>query len=78
MKSDRLFSTSELPLCAYLILNEFELLKVDKGKGGRATFHFQDKSERPNLVLKYFGKNGTVEPVSFLEEIRNLKGLINN
>lgn len=78
MKDKRIFCTSELPLSAFLILNQFELLKVEKERGGRASFHFRDKSERSNLVLRYFGKKAEVEPVSFLEEIRSLKGLINN
>lgn len=78
MQEKRTFSTSELPLSAFLILNRFELLTVDKEHQGRATFHFHDKTERPNLVLRYFNKKATVEPLAFLEEIRNLKGLINN
>jgi len=78
MKNNKLFSTSELPLSAFLILNQFELLKVDKERQTRAIFHFRDKAERSDLVLRYFGKRATVEPASFLEEIRNLKGLVNN
>jgi len=78
MEKAKIFTTSELPLAALLILNKFELLKFDKEKGGRATFYFQDRPERLGLVLDYFGKKTMVEPTSFLEQIRHLKGLINN
>ncbi|MCJ7459872.1 MAG: DUF5659 domain-containing protein [candidate division Zixibacteria bacterium] len=78
MKDKKIFSTSELALSAFLILNRFELSDIEKDREGRATFHLNDKPERPELVLKYFGKDTTVEPLSFLEEIRNLKALTKN
>lgn len=69
------FSTSDLPSAVFLKMQGLVILKVTK-EGPRATITFGDTEKRGSLLLQFFNKQTQVEPLAFLEEIRNLKALI--
>lgn len=70
------FTTADLGLVAFLTLQKYTLSKIDSNDGGRAFFTLRDDSKREALVLQFFNKQTTVEPLTFLDQIRNLKSLI--
>lgn len=72
----RLFTTADLPLVAFLRLNNYSISKIQREDGGRAFFTLEDDSKRETLVLKFFNRETTIEPLSYLDQIRNLKSLI--
>lgn len=72
----RSFTTADLPLVAFLRLQNYTITKIDTEDGGRAFFTLEDDPKREGLVLCFFNKQTTVEPLTFLDQIRNLKSLI--
>jgi len=73
----QLFSTADIGLAAFLRLQNYPLIKIDRESSGRAFFVFEDNSQREALTFRFFNKQGTVEPVGYLDQIRSLKALIN-
>jgi len=74
MPLENSFSTSDIALSAVLKVSEFKLLRVNRD-GGRAVFVFKDRPERPETVMRFINREMKVEPLRFLEEVRNLKSL---
>ena len=74
MPHEKNFSTSDIALSALLRINEFKLLRVNRD-GTKAVFVFADKPERSEIVMRCINREMTVEPLRFMEEIRNLKSL---
>jgi len=70
------FITSDLSLVAFLKLQNYAVLRIDHQNGGRASFTLQDQTGREELVLRFFNRETTIEPLGFLDQIRNLKALI--
>lgn len=68
------FSTSDIALSAALKISEFKLLRVNRD-GSKAVFVFEDKPKRPEMVMRFINREMTVEPLRFMEEVRNLKSL---
>lgn len=81
MKPDQmpkgLFITRDLPLVAFLKLQNYSLIEINRENGGRASFTLKDDKKRQALMLQFFNKETSVEPLTFLDQIRNLKALIN-
>lgn len=69
------FRTSDLALAAFLRLQDYLINDVHT-ESGRASFSFEDDTKRESLVFQFFNRKTTVEPLAFLEQIRNLKSLI--
>jgi len=72
----KFFSTSDLPLAAYLKLQNYSIARIQRAGDGRASFVFHDNPERGELLLKFFNRETEIEPLAFLDQIRNLKSLI--
>ena len=68
------FSTTDLSLAAYLKVKGFRLLKVDRNDNGKGLFVFEDRSNREELILVFLNQDARVEPISYIETQRNLKG----
>jgi D-Tyr-tRNAtyr deacylase len=68
------FRTSDICLGAVLKISKFRLLGLERN-GNKAVFVFQDKPERPEIVMRLVNREMSVEPLRFMEEIRNLKSL---
>ena len=74
MPREKNFCTSDLVLSALLKVNDFKLLRLDRD-GKKSVFVFEEKEERPEIVMRFINRAMTVEPIRFMEEIRNLKSL---
>ena len=68
------FSTSDIALSAVLKISDFKLLRVIRD-GSKAVFVFEDRPERPDTVMRFANREMKVEPLRFMEEVRNLKSL---
>lgn len=73
MPPEKNFSTSDIALSAALKINDFKLLRVNRDGSNKAVFVFEDKPERPETVMRFANRELTVEPLRFMEEVRNLK-----
>jgi hypothetical protein len=65
--------TSDLPLAAYLALHH-QLRRIEPNGGGRSTFVFEATEELEQDTLLFLSRRATVEPITFLEQVRSLKG----
>lgn len=74
MPIEKSFSTSDIALSAVLKISEFKLLRVNRDLT-KTVFIFEDKPERPKIVMRFVNREIVVEPIRFMEEIRNLKSL---
>ena len=74
MKETKTYKTSDLYLAAFLKLNE-QKLRVEKTKG-KAAFIFDETEELLKLVNIYLTEEGTCNPLSYTNSIKNLKNLI--
>jgi hypothetical protein len=76
MKETKNYKTSDLYLAAFLKLNN-QKLKVEKASG-KAAFLFEETDELLKLVNEYLTEEGTCNPLSYTNSIKNLKNLIYN
>ena len=76
MKETKNYKTSDLYLAAFLKLNN-QKLKVEK-TSGKAAFLFEETDELLKLVNDYLTEEGTCNPLSYTNSIKNLKNLIYN
>ena len=74
MPQGKSFSSSDIVLSAVLKISGFRLLHVRRD-GSKAIFVFEDKLERPEIVMRLVNREMKIEPLRFMEEIRNLKSL---
>jgi hypothetical protein len=74
MPPEKNFFTSDIALSATLKINGLKLLRVNRD-GSKAIFVFEDTPERAETVMRFINREMTVEPLRFMEEIRNLKSL---
>jgi len=64
---------SDLPLAAYLALRH-PLQRIERNGGDRSTFVFEATPELEQDTLLFLSRRATVEPITFLEQVRSLKG----
>ena len=69
------YSVADLRLAAFLKLRDFKLRRIDNGSDGKCVFVFEDHPDRPGLIVNFLNRQELVEPISFIEEQRNLKGV---
>lgn len=72
----KIYKTSDLYLAAFLKLKG-QKLSVEKNKG-KAIFSFGEDDELLKLVNEYLTEEGTCNPLSYTNSIKNLKNLIYN
>ena len=72
------YETHDLYLAAYLRSKGFLLSDVRPNGAGRVAFVFRDKPERPDLILSYYNTQGTVEPLTYANALKDLKALTFN
>lgn len=76
MKKNEIFKTSDMALVAYLTVRKYIIKDVMCDGMGKGTFLIQDDKERPSHVLEFFNRQTVVEPLAFLEQVKNLKSLL--
>ncbi len=74
MPLEKIFSTADIALSAVLKIKEFKLTRINRDSG-KTFFVFEDKPDRSDLVMRFVNREMLVEPIRFMEEIRNLKSL---
>jgi hypothetical protein len=70
------FGTRDLYLAAVLKLSGFRLVDLKKDQNGRGLFIFQDRSDRPNIVQRYFSGELTGSLKGFSNAWADLKSLV--
>ncbi len=73
---ENLYVTSDLYLSAYLKVKGFKL-KLIKEKN-KFMFEFEKTEPLINYVNEYLTENGSCEPLSYTNAIKNLKNLLHN
>jgi len=68
------YCVTDLRLAAFLKVKGFRLSKIDPGVNGKATFIFEDQPNREELIMRFLNQEEKVEPISYIETQRNLKG----
>lgn len=76
MSEIKIYKTTDLYLAAFLKLKG-QKLSVEKNKG-KAIFSFGEDDELLKLVNDYLTEEGTCNPLSYTNSIKNLKNLIYN
>jgi|TARA_Y100000389_G_scaffold151026_1_gene150701 hypothetical protein len=76
MSEIKIYKTTDLYLAAFLKLKG-QKLSVEKNKG-KAIFSFGENDELTKLVNDYLTEEGTCNPLSYTNSIKNLKNLIYN
>ena len=76
MNEIKIYKTSDLYLAAFLKLKG-QKLSVEKNKG-KAIFSFEGNDVLTKLVNDYLTEEGTCNPLSYTNSIKNLKNLIYN
>jgi len=76
MSEIKIYKTTDLYLAAFLKLKG-QKLSVEKNKG-KAIFSFEENGVLTKLVNDYLTEEGTCNPLSYTNSIKNLKNLIYN
>jgi hypothetical protein len=76
MSETKIYKTTDLYLAAFLKLKG-QKLNVEKNKG-KANFTFAENEELSKLVNDYLTEEGSCNPLSYTNSIKNLKNLIYN
>ncbi|MGB8658570.1 MAG: DUF5659 domain-containing protein [Candidatus Zixiibacteriota bacterium] len=74
MPLERIFVTPDIALSAVLKIEDFKLIRINRDSG-KTFFVFEDKPDRSEVVMRFVNREILVEPLRFMEEIRNLKSL---
>ena len=69
------YITKDLYSAAFLLINGFSLINITS-ENGVVFFHFDYTKDLKELVLNYFSKHTSVEPIRFIDEIKQLRHLI--
>ena len=79
-QESRVYKTADIVLAAALIEKGMQVKDVEpiaeKKKHDIYRFVFEDTDERHSFILTFTSKGFLVEPISFMNNIRNLKQLI--
>jgi hypothetical protein len=65
---------SDLGLSSYLCVSGYKILFI-KPIGRKSIFVFEESGNLERAILTYFNRSGKVDPLSFYEQLRNLKAL---
>ncbi len=72
---DNPYITKDIYLTAFLLIHGFPLRYLTT-EDRVVFFHFDSTEELEEIILKYFSRNTTVEPTRFLDEIKQLRHLV--
>ena len=71
------FETRDFYLACFLRCAGYELLDL-RDEGRRKVFVFQDRPNRRDDVMAFYGDAATVRPQAFAATIKDMKGLLHN
>ncbi len=74
---DAAFETRDFYLACFLRCSGYPLLDL-RSEGRRKVFVFQDCPDRRADVVAYYGKGGSVRPLTFAAAIKDMKALLHN
>ena len=64
----------DIALVAYLVCMKFKIIRIDKSNDKTKSFFvFENTPELDQEILKFYNREGSVEPNHFHETLRNLK-----
>ncbi len=66
---------TDLALAAFLSVLGHKMIAIPKANGHRSTFIFEASQKIEVDILSFFNRTARVDPLSFIEMHRNLKGL---
>jgi hypothetical protein len=72
---DNHYITKDIYLASFLQINGFTITDTSS-TNGTVFFHFKPSKKLDELVLKYFSRSTSVEPTRFLDEIKQLRHLV--
>lgn len=72
---NRNFRTTDIALAAYLLTIGYRLKGVEAGRP--ATFVFDEAADLSDRRIEFVNGQATVEPSSFLNNLKNLKAMAN-
>jgi len=68
----------DLGLAAFLASVGHHLTGIEENGNGRAAFIFRNTSELERDILQYYNRTGSVEPLTFAENLRNFRAAAKN
>ena len=71
------FETRDFYLACFLRCAGYELLDL-RPEGSRKVFVFQDRPNRGDDVMAYYGEAGSVQALAFADAIKHMKALLHN
>lgn len=71
------FETRDFYLACFLRCAGYELLDL-RAEGRRKVFVFQDRPNRRDDVIAFYGDAATVRSLAFAATIKDMKGLLHN
>ena len=71
------FETRDFYLACFLRCSGYPLLDL-RSEGRRKVFVFQDRPNRRDDVVAYYGEGGSVRPLTFAAAIKDMKALLHN
>ncbi len=66
---------TDLALASYLVASGHSLRAIER-TGDRGAFLFTESPALEEAVLRFYNREGVVEPMAFTEMIRNLRGAV--
>lgn len=75
-KTDRTYQVADIRIATLLRLKGFKLINVEHERSGRGIFIFEDRADREQLVLSFINREERLDVIGFLDEMKNLKGLV--
>lgn len=72
---DDTFSSSDLCLCSYLNIS-YPIIEISKVNESKYEFVFNNSSELQNSISNFYNDLACVNPVTFFNSIKSLKGRI--
>lgn len=69
------YATSDIALAAYFISKGYKIVDVDTATRGRSWFVVEETEHRIADMFAFFNRKASVEPVAFLENLKNLKAM---
>ena len=72
------FQSTDISLCACLLVFDFKVIDMDKSNPRRIVFFFKKTKEIENFSKKYYQHELQVEPMRFFQCLKELKARIYN
>ena len=72
------YVTYDIGLTAFLVVAGYNIISIKKTEKNISSFQFNGSDSISADILRYYNRNVSVEPVTFLQQIKNLKAMISS